>query len=73
LERWIFDEVRNEDARRTPFLREYAGLTDEQKRYNRDFVRRIPLILALADYTIVAEDQQAEAEPAPSNPVQFAG
>ena len=37
---------------KSPFIREYAELTDEQKRYNRDFVREIPRILAMADYTI---------------------
>lgn len=53
---WRYGPVKDKDAKTNPLLVEYTKLTDEPAReYNRDFVCRIPLILALADYTIVEE------------------
>jgi hypothetical protein len=53
---WRYGEVKDKDAKTNPLLVDYTKLTDEDAReYNREFVRRIPLILALADYTIVSD------------------
>jgi hypothetical protein len=53
---WRYGLVKDASAKTNPLLVAYRELTDEAAReYNREFVRRIPLILALADYTIVPE------------------
>ncbi len=54
---WRYGPVKDADLKTNPLLVEYSKLTDEQIReYNRNFVRGIPRILALADYTIVANE-----------------
>ncbi len=54
---WRYGPVKDADQKTNPLLVEYAKITDEETReYNRDFVRRIPRILALADYSIVANE-----------------
>lgn len=51
---WRHGPVKDIGAKTNPLLVDYTELTDEAAReHNREFVRRIPLILALADYTIV--------------------
>jgi hypothetical protein len=53
---WRYGPVKDAENKTNPLLVDYSELIDEGARhYNREFVRRIPLILALADYTIVAE------------------
>lgn len=57
---WRYGPVKDQQAKTNSLLVDYTQLTDEATReynreYNREFVRRIPLILALADYTIVEE------------------
>jgi hypothetical protein len=51
---WSFGPVKDAEKKTNPLLVEYTKVTDEKTReYNRDFIRSIPRILALADYVIV--------------------
>jgi hypothetical protein len=52
---FTFGDDRN--RKQNPFLKEWAELTDPQKSFAREFVRGIPRILALADYTILPDEQ----------------
>jgi len=53
---WRYGPVKDAEKKTNPLLVDYTKLTDEDAReHNREFVRRIPLILALADYTIVID------------------
>jgi hypothetical protein len=53
---WRFGPIKSKDDLTNPLMVDYSQLTDESAReYNRDFVRSIPRILALADYTIVPD------------------
>ena len=51
---WRYGPVRDAKRKTNPLLVDYSQWTDEADRErNREFVRRIPLILALADSGIV--------------------
>ena len=56
---WTYDELRNDDLLKSPYIREYARLTDEQKWYASAFVRSTPPVPALADYAIMIDEQKA--------------
>jgi hypothetical protein len=57
---WSWGPVKDAKKKTNPFLVEYSKMTDEGAlEYNRDFIRNIPRILALADYTIVADEPRA--------------
>ncbi|MFO0815392.1 MAG: RyR domain-containing protein [Gemmatales bacterium] len=51
-EGWTYAPDRNDDRKQSPYVRPFDELTDEQKIHNREFIRSIPRVLALADYRI---------------------
>jgi hypothetical protein len=54
---WSYGPVKDAEKKTNPLLVEYSKVTDEKTReYNRDFIRGIPRILALADYAIVVDE-----------------
>ncbi len=54
---WTYGPVRDVEKKTNPLLVDYSKLTDDSDReYNRTFVRRVPYVLALADYTIVKDE-----------------
>ncbi|MCB1079359.1 MAG: hypothetical protein KDM64_16185, partial [Verrucomicrobiae bacterium] len=51
---WTYGPVRDNEKKINPMLREWADLTDADKAFNRATVRRLPGILARADFAIRA-------------------
>jgi hypothetical protein len=59
---WTPGDVKDAEAKRSPYLIPWEELSEEKREVDREFVRALPLFLARVGFTIVA----AEAEPAAS-------
>ena len=50
---WTYDPVRNDTARRTPYLIQWSQLPEDTRSYDRNAIKDIPAILALVDLKVV--------------------
>lgn len=63
---WVYAETRDDVLKLNPMLKDWSDLAEKDQESNRDLARRIPAVLARANYGLVKEQTRTLEELEPS-------